>query len=71
MDLCVALEKLVCQLRMVDDDLLFSHVLDGFVCVALDWVVVLVNFNAKASTSGEVVRLGKVTKSMMLHCLII
>merc|ERR1711915_125306 len=34
--LCVALEKLVCQLRMIDDDLLFSHVLDGFVCVALD-----------------------------------
>merc|ERR1711962_114937 len=67
--LSVAFKKFVGQFRMIDDNLLLPHVLDGFICVALNWVVVLVDFNAKASTGGEVVRLGKVTKSMMLHSL--
>merc|ERR1719389_794457 len=67
--LSVAFKKLVGQFGMIDDDLLLSHVLDGFICVALNRIVVLVDFNAEATTSGEVVGLGKVTESMMLHCL--
>ena len=55
------------QLRMVEDDLLIPHLLDGVVSVALHGVVVLVDLDAQAPAGGEVVRLGQVAQAVVLH----
>ena len=55
------------QLRMVEDDLLVPHLLDGVVSVALHGVVVLVDLDAQAAAGGEVVRLGQVAEAVVLH----
>merc|ERR1719305_1544347 len=52
---------------MVKDNLLLPHVLNCVIGVNLNWVVVLVNLNAKSATGGEVVWLGKMTKAVVLH----
>ena len=57
------------QLRVVKDDLLVPHLLDGVIIVTLHRVVVLVDLYSESATRGEVVRLGKVTQTMMLDCL--
>ena len=59
------------QLRVVQNDLLVPHLLDGVVVVALHRVVVLVDLDAQAAAGGEVVRLGQVTQTMVLHRLTI
>ena len=55
------------QLRVVKDDLLVPHLLDGVIIVTLHRVVVLVDLYSQAAAGGEVVRLGQVTQAMMLH----
>ena len=55
------------QLRMVEDDLLVPHLLDGVISVALHGVVVLVDLDAQAAAGGEVVRLGQVAQAVVLH----
>merc|ERR1719147_113820 len=54
---------------MINNNFLFSHVLNGVIVVALDRVVVLVDLYSQASTSGEVIRLWKMSKTMVLHSL--
>ena len=61
-----ALDSL-CQLGVVEDDLLVPHLLDGVVMVALHGVVVLVDLNAQPAAGGEVVRLGEVAQAVVLH----
>merc|ERR1719167_2092288 len=59
--------KLVSNLGMIKDHLLFPHVFDCVIRVDLNWVVVLVDLNSKSSASGEVVRLWKMAKAVVLH----
>ena len=65
----VSLQYFLCNLGMVEDNLLVPHLLDGVVSVALHGVVVLVDLYSESAARGEVVRLGKVTQTMMLDCL--
>ena len=65
LDIC--LQNLVRQLWMINEHLLLSHLLNSLVSVALHGVVVLVNLNAKSAACGEVVRLGKMSQTVMLH----
>ena len=58
---------LVGQLRMVEDDLLVPHLLDGVVVVALHRVVVLVDLDPQAATGGEIVRLREMAEAVVLH----
>ena len=54
---------------MIQEHFLLSHLLDSIISVALHGVVVLVDLYSESATRGEVVRLGKVTQTMMLDCL--
>ena len=54
---------------MIHDQLLVSHLLNSIISVALHGVVVLVDLYSESAARGEVVRLGKVTQTMMLDCL--
>ena len=67
LDICF--QDLVGQLWMINEHLLLSHLLNGVVSIALHGVVVLVDLDSKLATGGKVVRLGKMTQTMMLHCL--
>jgi len=67
--LCVALQKFISKFGMINNNFLLSHVLNGVIVVALDRVVVLVDLYSQASTSGEVIRLWKMSKTMVLHSL--
>ena len=59
----------VSKLWMIQEHFLLSHLLDSIISVALHGVVVLVDLYSESATRGEVVRLGKVTQTMMLDCL--
>merc|ERR1719397_2250543 len=63
----VRLEQPFRNFGMVKDNLLLPHVLNCVVGVNLNWVVVLVDLDAKSSTGGEVVWLRKMTKAVVLH----
>merc|ERR1712243_507311 len=54
---------------MINNNFLFSHIVDCLVSIALDRVVVLVHLYSQASTSGEVIWLWKMSKAMVLHSL--
>jgi len=65
----IALEKFISELWMINNNFLFSHIVDCLVSIALDRVVVLVDLYSQASTSGEVIWLWKMSKTMVLHSL--
>merc|ERR1719430_2228352 len=67
--LCVALQNFLSQFWMINNDFLFSHVFNSIIVVALYRVVVLVDLYSQASTSGEVIWLWKMSKTMVLHSL--
>ena len=64
--LSISLEHLLRNLWMIHDQLLVSHLLNSIISVALHGVVVLVDLYSESATRGEVVRLGKMTQTMML-----
>ena len=65
--LSILFDHPVGDLWVVQEHLLLPHLLDSLVCVALQGVVVLVDLDAEAANSGEVVRLGQVTQAVVLH----
>merc|ERR1719213_568360 len=67
--LCVALQKFLSQLWMINNNFLLSHVFNSIIMVALDRVIVLVDLYSQASNSGEVIWLWKMSKAMVLHSL--
>ena len=67
MHLSILFDHPVGDLWVVQEHLLLPHLLDSLVCVALQGVVVLVDLDAEAANSGEVVRLGQVTQAVVLH----
>ena len=66
-NLSVALEQFVSEFWMIHNNLLLSHIVNSLVSVTLNRVVVLVDLYSQASAGGEVIRLGQVAKTMVLH----